>query len=79
MHRNILLAGAAVLTLIASAVPAAEKTDAKAGAGAGETNEQKCERWANHGKLQGAVKAEYIKDCLIDLRVPDKKEEAGDD
>ena len=77
MNRNILLAGGAVIALISSAVPAAEKTDTKAGAS--ETNEQKCERWADHGKLQGAAKAEYIKDCLIDLRVPEKQEGGGGD
>ena len=76
MKRNILLAGAAVMVLMASAVPAAEQSDTQVVAG--ETNEQKCERWADHQKLQGTAKAEYIKDCLIDLRVPEKQEGGGD-
>jgi len=45
----------------------------------GETNEQKCGRWADYDSLQGDKRAEFLKDCLIDLKVPDAQEEGGDE
>ncbi len=44
-----------------------------------ETNEQKCARWADHDNLQGDSRAEFFKDCLIDLKVADPKDEGGGD
>jgi len=44
-----------------------------------ETNEQKCNRWADYDSLQGGRRAEFLKDCLIDLKVPDVQEEGGDE
>jgi len=42
-----------------------------------ESSEQKCNRWADYDSLQGDKRAEFLKDCLIELRVPDKQEESG--
>jgi hypothetical protein len=70
MNRNILLTGIAIVALVASAAQAAEQSTTSA-----ETHEQMCARWAGHQNLQGAAQAEYIKDCKLDLRVPDKHEE----
>jgi len=75
MNRNILLAGTAIVALMASAAQAAEQSSIQVAST--DTHEQMCARWAGHQNLQGTAQAEYIKDCRLDLRVPDKKE--GDD
>ena len=77
MIRKSLLVGTAIVTLMATAAFAAEQSGTQAASS--ETNEQKCARWASYQKLQGAAQAEYIKDCLFDLRVPEKKGSGGDD
>lgn len=77
MNRNILLTGTAVLALLASAVSAAEIPSIQVASG--ETNDQKCARWAGYQGLKGATLAEYVKDCQLELRVPDKEEGGGDD
>lgn len=73
MNRNILLVGTAIVVLMTSAAQAAGKS--KAEAASGESQEQQCARWAGNQNLQGADKAEYMKDCPRDLRVPDKKDD----
>jgi len=75
MNRNILLAGTAIVALMASAAQAAEQASIQVASA--ETSKQMCARWAGHQNLQGAAQVEYIKDCQLDLRVPDKAE--GDD
>lgn len=77
MNRNALLTGAAFMALMASASFAAEQSNTQVASS--ETSDQKCARWADHQNLQGAVKAEYIKDCQLDLRVPEKNSGGGDD
>lgn len=73
MNRNTLLAGTAIVALMASAVvSAAERADTQIASS--ESNEQMCARWAGNQNLQGAAQAEYVKDCMLDLRVPEKKE-----
>jgi len=73
MNRNILLAGTAFVALAASAAQATEQSNIQLASA--ESHEQMCARWAGHQNLQGTAKADYIKDCQLDLRVPDKSEE----
>lgn len=68
---------ALVIALVAGNTQAAEP--AAPGPLAGETPDQKCARWADHQGLKDQARTEYIKDCLLDLRVPDKKKDQGDD
>lgn len=70
MNRKILLASAAIAVLMSSTALAAENPNIQVASA--ETSEQMCARWAGHQNLQGADKAGYIKDCQLDLRVPDK-------
>jgi len=44
-----------------------------------ETNEQKCNRYADYDNLQGEKRSEFVKDCLIELKVPDTQESGGDE
>jgi len=77
MNRNILLAGTAIVALVASAAQATEQSNIQLASA--ESHEQMCARWAGHQNLQDKAKADYIKDCQLDLRVPDKSEEGGDE
>lgn len=77
MNRNILFAGTVIVALAASAAQAAEQSNIQLASA--ESHEQMCARWAGHQNLQGTAKADYIKDCRLDLRVPDKSEEGGDE
>jgi len=77
MIRNSLLVGAAFVSLMATAVFAAEQSSTQGAPG--ETNDQKCARWGSYQKLQGRALEEYIKDCQLDLRVPEKQGGGGDD
>jgi hypothetical protein len=76
MNRNILLASTAIVALLASVAQAAEQSAIQTSSS--ETHEQMCARWAGHQNLQGVAQVEYIKDCQLDLRVPDKNNEEGD-
>ena len=66
MNRKLFLASTAVVALMSSSVQA------------NETFEQSCTRWAGYQNLQGSAKAEYLKDCQLNLRLPDK-DDGGDD
>jgi hypothetical protein len=70
MNRKIFLAGSVVVALMTFSV--------QSNAQSNETNEQMCARWAGYQGLQGSSQAEYLKDCQLNLRVPDK-EDGGDD
>jgi hypothetical protein len=67
---------AVALGLGLSAARAAESAQQIA---SGETNEQKCGRWAEYQGLKDSVHAEYIQDCLRELRHPDNADGGGDD
>jgi hypothetical protein len=69
MNRKLFLAGTAVVALMASS--------AQTNAQSNESNEQMCSRWAGYQNLQGSTQKEYLKDCQLNLRFPDKEE--GDD
>lgn len=67
---------ALTLGLGLSAAQAAEPAQQVA---SGETHEQKCGRWADYQGLKDNVRAEYVQDCLRELRNPDKPSGGGDD
>jgi len=70
MNRKFFLAGTAVVALRTSSVQTTAQSN--------ESHEQMCARWAGIQNLQGSSQAEYMKDCQLNLRVPDK-EDGGDD
>jgi len=76
MKRTLLMTGAVAAVLLSSAVVAADQPPAQT---AGETNDQKCGRWADYQGLNNDARAEYVKDCLIDLKVPEKQADNSDD
>lgn len=71
-HVKILI-GATALAMSA-AVWAAEPAKSIWGS---ETSEQKCNRWADYDNLKNEKRAEFIKECLFDLRVAEVKQEDG--
>ena len=67
--------GALALSLGLSAVQASEPATQQVAAS--ETFEQKCGRWADYQSLKDKARAEYVQDCVRELRFPDKPSEGG--
>ncbi len=65
------IAGMAVLGTVTAPVYAYDITK--------ETPQQKCERWAEQTGVDPKDRPQYIKDCLLDLKVPDENKGGGDE
>ncbi|UCH53176.1 MAG: hypothetical protein JSW09_11455 [Pseudomonadota bacterium] len=78
MNRLNILLGATLFTLGTAPLMAANMLTPNDPIPANETSQQKCDRWADYRKLSGAERTEFVKDCLLDLRVPEEQEGGGD-
>lgn len=67
--KYVQIAGMAVLALVTTSTYAYDITK--------ETSEQKCERWAGQTNVDPKDKVQFLKDCLLDLRVPDENGGGG--
>jgi len=69
--------GALALSLGLTAAHAAEPAKQQVAA-APESFDQKCGRWADYQGLKDKDRAEYVQDCVRELRFPDKPAAGGD-
>lgn len=67
----------AAITALSVGAPAALATGTAPAFPVGESHEQKCNRWASYDDLKGDKLAGYVKDCMLDLRVPDAPDDGG--